>query len=220
VRHSIIQALFYQTSQLQQKFSSIAERRIQWIDRRDRMRTTPAATDRFVKVRMGEMSDTDARSELADLTFEEWFRLEQLMGTTTHIAPAFRVFTWALDLAFGEELNDGEIPLAVQMRMWEEGELRKMQEEGIRSPFTQLRTRNEPDEGLNLGRLYEELRCLGRDRHTRTNQDQEQIGREWQPDEWIRTSVWILEEIMGGHQEAVANLRSVGLRIYPSVYTA
>jgi hypothetical protein len=46
--------------------------------------------------------------------------------------------------------NDDEIPLAVQMRMWEEDEMRKMQEEGIRSPFTQWRTRNDdvPDEGL------------------------------------------------------------------------
>jgi hypothetical protein len=41
-----------------------------------------------------------------------------------------------------------------------------------------------------------------------------------QPDEWIRTSVWILEELEGGHQEGVANLRSVGLRIHPTVYTA
>jgi hypothetical protein len=127
-----------------------------------------------------------------------------------------------MDWAFSEETPDDEIPLAVQMRLWEEDELRKMQEEGIRSPFTQWRTRNEnePDEGLNLGRLYEELRPLGRDRHTRMGQDQEQVGREWQPDEWIRTSVWILEELGGGHQEGVAYLRSVGLGIYPTVYTA
>jgi hypothetical protein len=97
-----------------------------------------------------------------------------------------------------------------------------MQKEVIRSPFTQWRTGNdnEPDGGLNLGRLYEELRSLGRNRHTRIGQEQEQVGREWQPDEWIRTSVWILEELGGGHQEGVAHLRSVGLRIYPRVYTA
>jgi hypothetical protein len=97
-----------------------------------------------------------------------------------------------------------------------------MQEEGIRSQFTQWRTRNgnEPDEGLNFGRLYEELRRLGRNRHTGISQEQEQVGREWQPDESIRTSVWILEELGGGHQEGVAHLHSVGLRIYPTVYTA
>jgi hypothetical protein len=108
------------------------------------------------------------------------------------------------------------------MRTWEQDELRKMQEEGIRSPFTQWRARNEEvlEEGLNSGQLYEELRRLGHSRHTRLNRDQEQAGGEWEPDEWIRTSVWILEEIGGGHQERVANLRSVGLRIYPSVYTA
>jgi hypothetical protein len=71
-----------------------------------------------------------------------------------------------------------------------------MQEEGIRSPFTQWRTRNEEvlEEVLNLGRLHEELRRLGRDPHTK-NQVQEQVDREWQLDEWIRTAVWILEEI-------------------------
>jgi branched-subunit amino acid aminotransferase/4-amino-4-deoxychorismate lyase len=107
------------------------------------------------------------------------------------------------------------------MRIWEEDEARKIQEEGIRSPFTQWRTMNGEvfEEGLNLGRLYEELRRLGRDRHTK-NQVQEQVDREWQPDEWIQTSVWILEEIGGGYQEGVAHLRSVGLRVYPTVYTA
>jgi hypothetical protein len=97
-----------------------------------------------------------------------------------------------------------------------------MQEEGIRSPFTKWRTRNveEPDEGLNLGRLYEELRSLGRNRHTRIDQEHEQDEREWQPDEWIRTAVWILEELGDGHQEGVAHLRSVGLRINPRTYTA
>jgi hypothetical protein len=188
----------------------------------DRMKTTPAVAERFVRVRTGEMSETDARNELVELSFEDWFRFEQFMGNTTRIEPAFRVFTWAMDWASGEETNDDEIPLAVQMKMWEEDELGKMQKDGIRSPFTQWRTRNEevPDEGLNFGRLYEELRRLGRDRHTRMNQDQEQVGRERQPDEWIRTSVWILEELWGGHQEGVANLCSVGLRIYPSVYPA
>jgi hypothetical protein len=164
----------------------------------------------------------DARHELVDLSFEYWFRFEQLMGNTMVIEPEYRMFTWALDLAFDEATNDDEVPLAVQMRLWEEDEMRKMQEEGIRSPFTQWRTRNEdePDEGLNLGRLYEELRRLGRDRHTWMGQGQEQVGGEWQPDEWIWTSVWILEEIGGGHSAGVANLRSVGLRIYPLVYTA
>jgi hypothetical protein len=56
-----------------------------------------------------------------------------------------------MDWAFGEELNDSEVSLVDQMRMWEQDELRKMQEEGTRSPFTQWRTVNEAlrDEGLD-----------------------------------------------------------------------
>jgi hypothetical protein len=200
---------------------SLAERRIQWLDRRDRMRTTPAVAECFTRVKMGELDENDARNEVASLEIEKAFRFEQLMGNTFTYEPGYTVFTWAMDWAF-DEANDDEVPLAVQMRLWEEDEKRKMHEEGIRSPFTQWRTRNkeEPDEGLNLGRLYEELRRLGRDRHTRMNQEKEQVGREWQPDEWTRTSVWILKELGGGHQEGVAHLRSIGFRIYPTVYTA
>jgi hypothetical protein len=253
---------------------SLAERRIQWLDRRDRMRTTPAVVERFMKVTMGELDEYEARNEVACLEIEEAFRFEQLMGNVVALEPAFRVFTWAMDWAFVESADEDEIPLAVQMRLWEEDERRKMQEEGFRSPFTQWRVRNdevktaaiiqiaqenedeiplavqmrlweederrkmqeegirstftqwrtrndeEPDEGLNLGRLCEELRSLGRNRQTRIGQEQEQDGWEWQPDEWIRTSVWILDELGGGHQEGVARLRSVGLRIYPRTYTA
>jgi hypothetical protein len=156
---------------------------------------------------MGEMDENDARNEVACLKIEEAFRFEQLMGNTFTYEPGYMVFTWAMDWAFDEARNEDEIPLAVQMRLWEEDERRKMQEEGIRSPFTQWRARNagEPDEGLNLGRLNEELRSLGRDRHTRMGQEQEQVGRDWQPDEWIRTSVWMMEELGGGHQEGVAH---------------
>jgi hypothetical protein len=160
---------------------SLAERRIQWLDRRDRMRTTPAVVECFTKVKMGEMDENDARNEVACLEIEEAFRFEQLMGSVVTVEPAFRVFTWAMDWAFDEATNEDEVPLAVQMRLWEEDEMRKMQEEGIRSPFMQWRTRHveEPDEGLDLGRLYEELRSLGRNRHTRIGQEQEQVGREW-----------------------------------------
>jgi hypothetical protein len=62
------------------------------------------------------------------------------MGNTFHYEPGYRVLTWAMDWAFSEETDEEEIPLAVQMRLWEEDERRKMQEEGIRSPFTQWRT--------------------------------------------------------------------------------
>jgi hypothetical protein len=159
---------------------------------------------------------------VACLEIEEAFRFEQLMGNTVTFEPGYRVFTWAMDWAFDEARNEDEIPLAVQMRLWEEDEMRKMREEGIRSPFTQWRTLSdeEPDEGLNLGRLYEELRSLGRNRHTRMGQEQEQVGREWQPDEWIRTSVWIIEELGRSYQADVVPERSVGLRIYPRVYNA
>jgi hypothetical protein len=40
-----------------------------------------------------------------------------------------------MDWAFGEEMNDSEVSLADQMRLWEQDGLREMQEEGIRSPF-------------------------------------------------------------------------------------
>jgi hypothetical protein len=176
----------------------------------------------FRKVRAGEMSESDARNEVACLEIEEAYRFEQLMGNThTHETP-FRLFVWEMDWAFGEEMNDSEVLLADQMRGWEQEQLRKMQEEGILSPFTQWRTVNEEveKEGLDLGRLYKELRSLGRGRHTGLNRGNEQVDTEWQPDGWIRTSVWILEAVGGGHQEGVANLRSLGLRIRPLVYTA
>jgi hypothetical protein len=201
---------------------SLAERRIQWLDRRDRMRTTPVVVECSTKVKMGEMDENDARNEVACLKIEEAFRFEQLMGNTFTYEPGYRVFTWAMDWAFNEAINEELVPLAVQMRLWEEDEMRKMQEEGSRSPFTKWRTGNveEHDEGLDLGRLYEELKSLGHNRHTRIGQEQEQVSREWQPDEWIRTSVWMMEELGGGHQEGVAHLRSVGLGIYPRTYTA
>jgi hypothetical protein len=113
------------------------------MDRRDRVRTSPAVAERFVSVKLGEMSDTDARNEIACLTIEEAFRFEQLMGNVIRYETTFREFTWVMDWAFGEELLDGEISLAEKMGMWEQDELRKMQEEGIWSPFTQWRTRNE-----------------------------------------------------------------------------
>jgi hypothetical protein len=80
----------------------LAERRVQWMDRRDRMRTSPDVVERFVKVKMGEMSDTDARNEVAGLEIEEEFRFEQLMGNTYRYEVPFRLFTCAMDWAFGE----------------------------------------------------------------------------------------------------------------------
>jgi hypothetical protein len=117
---------------------SLAERRIQWMDRRDRMRTTAPVAERFVKVKMEEMSDTDARNEVACPTIEEAFRFEQLMGNTFRYEVSFQLFSWEMDWAFDEVANEDEIQLAVQMRMWEEDELRKMQEEGFRSPFMRV----------------------------------------------------------------------------------
>jgi hypothetical protein len=144
------------------------------------------------------------------------------MGNTVTFEPGYRVFTWALDWAFDEAMNEEEIPLAVLMKMWEEDEMRKMQEEGLRSPLTHWRTLNveEQEKGLDLNRLYEELRSLGRDRHTRRGQEQEQVGREGRPDEWIRTSVWILEELGRNSQVDGFQERSVGLRIFPREYSA
>jgi hypothetical protein len=43
------------------------------------MRTSPATEERFVKVKLGEMDDMDAQRELSNLSFEDWFRFEQLM---------------------------------------------------------------------------------------------------------------------------------------------
>jgi hypothetical protein len=118
-----------------------------------------------------EMSESDARNEVACLEIEEAYRFEQLAGNIHTSETPFRLFIWAMDWAFNEEINDSEVSLADQMRLWEQDELRKMQEEGIRSQFTQWRAMNEEveEEGLNLGRLYEELRRLGRSRHTGLN---------------------------------------------------
>jgi hypothetical protein len=210
-----------QSEEREEKRSS-AEKTIQKLDQRDKTVTTPAVAECFVRVKTGELNEDDARNEVAGLEIEEAFRFEQLMGNTVTFEPGYRVFTWALDWAFDEATNDEEIPLAVQMRMWEEDEMRKMQEESRRSPFIRWQTRNveEQDEGLDLGRLYEELRNLGRDRHTRSGQEQDQAGREWRPDEWIQTSVWILEELGRNSQIKGFQERSVGLRIFPREYSA
>jgi hypothetical protein len=99
-------------------------------------------------------------------------------------------------------LNDNEVSLVDQIRLWEQDELRKMQEEGL-SPFARWRTVEE--QGLDLGKLYEELLGLGIDRFMNLDQVEDQVGAGWTPDEWIQTPVWILEAIGGGHQEGVAN---------------
>jgi hypothetical protein len=119
---------------------SLEERRAQWVDRRERTRKLSTVEECFRKVKAGEISETDARNEVACLEIEEAYRFEQLMGNVHTYEPPFRLFIWAMDWAFGEELNDSEVSLADQMRMWEQDELRKMREEGIRSPFTQWRT--------------------------------------------------------------------------------
>jgi hypothetical protein len=61
---------------------------------------------------MGEMSETEARNEVACLEIEEAFRFEQLMGNVHRYEPGYRVFTWAMDWAFDEATNDDESPLA------------------------------------------------------------------------------------------------------------
>jgi hypothetical protein len=96
---------------------SLVERRIQWLDRRDRTRTTPVVAECFMNVQSGEMLVSDARNEVARLEIEEAFRFEQLMGNTFTYEFGFRLFTWAMDWAFDEATNDDEIPLAVQMRL-------------------------------------------------------------------------------------------------------
>jgi hypothetical protein len=114
----------------------------------------------------------------------------------------FRLFTWALDWAFGEELNDNEVSLADQMRLWEQDELRKIQEEGLnRFPQGRITYGAIEEQGLDLGRLYKDLRGMGAGMHTGLEQVDNQVGAEWQADVWIRTSSWILEAIGGGYQE-------------------
>jgi hypothetical protein len=75
------------------------------------------------------MTRVEARN-IWDTNIEEAFRFEQLMGYTPTYETPFRLFTWALDWAFGEELNDGEISLSDQMRMWERDELRIFRKRG------------------------------------------------------------------------------------------
>jgi hypothetical protein len=84
------------------------------------------------------------------------------MGYTQTYETPLMLFTWALDWAFGEELNEGEVSLADQMRMWEQDELRKMQEERLaRFPQGQARIGVIEEQGLDLGRLSEQLRGMG-----------------------------------------------------------
>jgi hypothetical protein len=113
------------------------------------------------------------------------------MGYTWAYETPFRLFTWAMDWAFGEELSDSEVSLPDQMKMWEQDELRKMQKEGLshRSPFRQGRamTGTVEEQGLDLGRLYEEWRGMGIGRSRNQEQVENQVGAEWQADEWIRT---------------------------------
>jgi hypothetical protein len=123
---------------------SLEERMAQWVDRRESMRRPLLTVEEcFTKVKAGEMSDTDARNAVT-LEIEEAYRFEQLMGNVHPYETPFRLFTCAMDWEFGEELNDSEGSLADQMKMWEQDELRKMQEQGLghQSPFTQRRTMN------------------------------------------------------------------------------
>jgi hypothetical protein len=92
------------------------------------MRTTPAVAEYFTKVKTGELEENFARNEVGTLEIEEAYRFEQLVGNVDRYEPGFRVFTWAMDWAFGEETNDDEIPLAVQMSLWEEDARGKISE--------------------------------------------------------------------------------------------
>jgi hypothetical protein len=122
------------------------------------------------------MSDTEARSAVACLEIEKALRFEQLMGFVHTYETPFRLFTWALDWAFGDELNDNEVSLADQMRLWERDELRNMHEEGLR-PFTKWRTvpGTLEDRGLDLGRLYGEMRGMGHGWFMNIDQVEDQI---------------------------------------------
>jgi hypothetical protein len=51
--------------------------------------------------------------------------------------------------------------------------------------------------------LSEFGRHTGIGRHSGLEQVDNQVGAEWQADEWIRTQVWILEVIGGGNQEGL-----------------
>jgi hypothetical protein len=171
------------------------------------------------KVRVGEMTRTEARN-LLDIEIEEAFRFEQLMRFTQTRETPFRLFTWALDWAFGEDQNERKVSMAEQMRLWEQDELRNVKEEGL-SQFARRRTvtGEAEDLGLDFSRLYEELRGMGHGKFTNVNRVEDRVGAGWRPDEWIRTSVWILEAI-GGRPPGGVALHGVSQRIRPSVYTA
>jgi hypothetical protein len=87
--------------------------------------------------------------------------------------------------------EDNEVSLADQMKLWEQDELRKMQEDGLsrQSPFTQWRTvtGTVEEDGLDLGRLFEELRGLGNGWVMDLQHAGNQVGAGWQADEWIQT---------------------------------
>jgi hypothetical protein len=81
-----------------------------------------------------EMTTTEARNTLIDVDIEEALRFAPLVGFTHTYETPIWFFTWALDWAFGrDQVDEQEIPLEEQLRMWEKDELRKIQEEHERS---------------------------------------------------------------------------------------
>jgi hypothetical protein len=63
------------------------------------------------ETKAGEMTRTKARNIL-DVEIEEAFQYEPLMGFVHTYEAPFRLFTWALDWAFGEDQNESEVSLA------------------------------------------------------------------------------------------------------------
>jgi hypothetical protein len=139
------------------------------------------------------MTTMEARNALVDVDLEEAYRFGRLMGFTHAIETPFQLFTRALDWAF--EQGEQEIPL----EEWDE--LRKIQEEHKRSSGP-----SHVAEGcgnvhrLDVNRTWEELKQLMCERSSGPIHVVVGGSAAQEADEWIRTSVWILEELADGHQ--------------------
>jgi hypothetical protein len=103
----------------------LEERRVQWVNRLERVQYS--AEQYVQQVRAREMSITEVRDELTDI--EEAYKFEQMMGNVFEYGHELDL-DWELDFAQSREEED--IPLAVTMRLWEQGELELTREDDER----------------------------------------------------------------------------------------
>jgi hypothetical protein len=164
------------------------------------------------------MTTTEARNALIDVEIEEAFQAEQWTGFTQTNELPCQAFTWALDWAF--ERDEHENPLAEQMKLWEQNELRKIREEDKRSSGLSHVDVGGGDVHLNVNRTWEELTQVMCERSSGPNHVVDGGCVAQEAYESIRISVRILEELEGRPSEEVIALRRVNQMFRPFVHTA